>query len=102
MCGAGYVTHHDLRRRSEATYAQRHEAVECLSKDRDALLAFRLPPAEYWKQLRTTNKIESSFATIQHRAVRSMIFKLAEDAIKIGGPRWPQPSCPKSSSAKVS
>jgi putative transposase len=94
MCGAGYVTRHDLRRRSEAT-SQRHEAVECLSKDRDALLAFRLPPAEYWKQLRTSNEIESSFATIRHRAVRSMIFKLAEDAIKIGGASMATTKLPK-------
>src|SRR5881409_3270665 len=69
------------------------KAVECLSKDRDALLAFYDFPAEHWKHLRTTNVIESSFATIRHRTVRSkgclsnktalaMIFKLAEAAEK--------------------
>ncbi len=58
-----------------------------------ALLAFRDFPAEHWKHLRTTNVIESSFATIRHRTVRSkgclsnktalaMIFKLAEAAEK--------------------
>jgi putative transposase len=68
-------------------------AVECLIKDRDALLAFYGFPAEHWKHLRTTNVIESSFATIRHRTVRSkgclsnntalaMIFKLAEAAKK--------------------
>jgi putative transposase len=68
-----------------------HKAVECLIKDRDALLAFYDFPAEHWKHLRTTNVIESSFATIRHRTVRSkgclsnktalaMIFKLAEAA----------------------
>jgi len=68
-------------------------AVECLTKDRDALLAFYDFPAEHWKHLRTTNVIESSFATIRHRTVRSkgclsnktalaMIFKLAEAAEK--------------------
>ena len=68
-------------------------AVECLIKDRDALLAFYDFPAEHWKHLRTTNVIESSFATIRHRTVRSkgclsnktalaMIFKLAEAAEK--------------------
>src|ERR1700726_2230504 len=69
------------------------KAVECLIKDRDALLAFYDFPAEHWKHLRTTNPIESSFATVRHRTVRSkgclsnktalaMIFKLAEAAEK--------------------
>jgi putative transposase len=69
------------------------KAVECLTKDRDALLAFYDFPAEHWKHLRTTNVIESSFATIRHRTVRSkgclsnktalaMIYKLAEAAEK--------------------
>ena len=69
------------------------KAVECLAKDRDALLAFYEFPAEHWKHLRTTNVIESSFATVRHRTVRSkgclsnktalaMIFKLAESAEK--------------------
>jgi putative transposase len=69
------------------------KAVECLIKDRDALLAFYDFPAEHWKHLRTSNVIESSFATIRHRTVRSkgclsnktalaMIFKLAEAAEK--------------------
>ena len=69
------------------------KAAECLSKDREALLAFYDFPAEHWKHLRTTNVIESSFATIRHRTVRSkgclsnktalaMIFKLAEAAEK--------------------
>src|SRR4051794_29865351 len=67
------------------------KAVECLTRDRDALLAFYDFPAEHWKHLRTTNVIESAFATIRHRTVRSkgclsnktalaMIFKLAEAA----------------------
>ena len=67
------------------------KAVECLIKDREALLAFYDFPAEHWKHLRTTNVIESSFATIRHRTERSkgclsnktalaMIFKLAEAA----------------------
>jgi len=69
------------------------KAVECLVKDRDALLAFYDFPAEHWKHLRTTNVVESSFATVRHRTVRSkgclsnktalaMIFKLAEAAEK--------------------
>jgi putative transposase len=43
------------------------KAVECLAKDRDALLTFYNFPAEHWKHLRTTNVIESSFATVRHR-----------------------------------
>src|SRR5439155_661971 len=69
------------------------KAVECLIRDRDALLAFYDFPAEHWQHLRTTNVIESSFATVRHRTVRSkgclsnktalaMIFKLAEAAEK--------------------
>jgi hypothetical protein len=69
------------------------KAVECLIKDRDALLAFYDFSAEHWKHLHTTNVIESSFATVRHRTVRSkgclsnktalaMIFKLAEAAEK--------------------
>ena len=69
------------------------KAVDCLRKDRDAMLAFYDFPAEHWKHLRTTNIIESSFATVRHRTARSkgclsnktalaMIFKLAEAAQK--------------------
>jgi Transposase, Mutator family len=43
------------------------KAVECLIKDRDALLAFYDFPAEHWKHLRTTNVVESSFATVRGR-----------------------------------
>jgi hypothetical protein len=44
------------------------KAVECLTKDQDALLAFFDFPAEHWKHLRTTNPIESAFATVRLRA----------------------------------
>jgi len=76
------------------TYGTKYEkAVACLSKDRDALLAFYDFPAEHWKHLRTTNPIESTFATVRHRTVRSkgclsnktalaMVFKLADAAQK--------------------
>jgi len=76
------------------TWSPKYEkAVECLTKDRDALLAFYDLPAEHWKHLRTSNPIESSFATVRHRTVRSkgclsnktalaMIYKLAEAAEK--------------------
>ena len=62
-------------------------AVECLTKDRDRLLAFFDFPAEHWDHLRTSNPIESVFATVRHRTVRTkgalspktarlMVFKL--------------------------
>ena len=68
-------------------------AVECLTKDRDALLAFYDMPAEHWDHLRTTNPIESVFATVRHRTVRTkgalspttaklMVFKLVMEAAK--------------------
>ena len=46
-------------------------AVECLTKDREALLAFFDFPAEHWDHLRTANPIESVFATVRHRTVRT-------------------------------
>src|SRR5215813_9979753 len=67
------------------------KAVDCLTKDRDVLLVFYDFPAEHWKHLRTTNPIESTFATVRHRTIRSkgclsnktalaMVFKLVEAA----------------------
>jgi transposase-like protein len=76
----------------EKTYAVKYEkAALCLTKDRDALLAFYDFPAEHWKHLRTTNPIESAFATVRHRTIRTknclsnataiaMVFKLLEAA----------------------
>ena len=43
------------------------KAVACLTKDREALLTFFDYPAEHWKHLRTTNVIESPFATVRLR-----------------------------------
>lgn len=71
-------------------YAQ---ATHCLAKDRQALLAFYDFPAEHWKHIRTTNPIESTFATVRHRTKRSkgclsrettliMVFKLIKSAEK--------------------
>lgn len=54
------------------TYRQKYpKAVECLAKDREPLLAFYDFPAEHWLHLRTTNPIESTFATIRHRTDRA-------------------------------
>ena len=69
------------------------KAVACLTKDRDALLAFYDFPAEHWRHIRTTNPIESVFATVRHRTVRTksclshgttlaMVFKLITTASK--------------------
>jgi transposase-like protein len=75
-------------------YAAKYEkAVTCLTKDRDALLTFYDFPAEHWDHLRTSNPIESVFATVRHRTVRSkgalsqdtarlMVFKLVMAAAR--------------------
>jgi putative transposase len=81
-----------------ATFAEKYgakyeKAVTCLVKDRDALLTFYDFPAEHWDHLRTSNPIESVFATVRHRTVRTkgalsqdtarlMVFKLVMAAAK--------------------
>ncbi len=73
--------------------AKYEKACECLRKDRDVLLTFYDFPAEHWGHLRTTNPIESTFATIRlrhrktkgngtRRASLAMMFKLAQSAAK--------------------
>ena len=68
-------------------------AVECLKKDRDELLSFYAFPAEHWIHLRTTNPIESTFATVRlrHRRTKgngsrkaclAMVFKLCQSAAR--------------------
>jgi len=53
-------------------YLARHaQAVECLNKDRDVLLTFYDFPAEHWVHLRTTNPIESTFATVRLRTAKT-------------------------------
>lgn len=54
--------------RFEAKYPK---AIECLQKDRDELLAFYDFPAEHWTHLRTTNPIESTFATVRLRTAKT-------------------------------
>jgi len=55
-----------------AKYAAKYaRGVACLTKDADALLAFYDFPAEHWDHLRTSNPIESVFATVRHRTVRT-------------------------------
>jgi putative transposase len=79
-----------------ATYEAKYpQATACLSKDRDVLLTFYNFPAEHWIHLRTTNPIESTFATVRlrHRRTKgngsrlaclTMVFKLMQSASK----RW--------------
>ncbi|HRT39709.1 MAG TPA: IS256 family transposase [Rectinema sp.] len=82
----------DFVKTYEAKYPK---AVECLEKDRDALLTFYDFPAEHWRHIRTTNPIESTFATVRLRTnkvrgcfsantVLMMAFKLCQCAQK----RW--------------
>lgn len=55
-----------------AKYGAKYDrAARCLIKDRDALLAFFDFPAQHWDHLRTANPIESVFATVRHRTVRT-------------------------------
>jgi transposase-like protein len=78
------------------TYEAKYpKAAQCLEKDRNALLTFYDFPAEHWRHIRTTNPIESTFATVRLRmnkvrgcfsanTVISMAFKLCQCAQK----RW--------------
>jgi len=77
-----------------AKYAPKYDrAVACLTKDREALLTFYDFPAEHWDHLRSSNPIESVFATVRHRTVRTkgalsqetarlMVFKLVMAAAR--------------------
>ena len=76
------------------TYEAKYpKAVDCLKKDREVLLAFYDFPAEHWIHLRTTNPIESTFATVRLRTKRTkgsgsrtacltMVYKLMQSASK--------------------
>lgn len=55
----------------EAYQAKYPKATECLAKDREELLAFYDFPAEHWKHIRTTNPIESTFATVKLRTAKT-------------------------------
>lgn len=79
-------------KRFEAKYPK---AIDCLKKDKEELLAFYDFPAEHWIHIRTTNPIESAFATVRHRTKKTkncgsrettlaMVYKLMQSAEK----RW--------------
>jgi putative transposase len=76
------------------TYGAKYpKACDCLRKDKDVLFTFYDFPAEHWNHIRSTNVIESAFATVRHRtrqtkgcgsrqATLTMVFKLATQAEK--------------------
>ena len=77
-------------RKYQAKYPK---AADRLTRDKDELLAFYDFPAEHWTHIRTTNPIESTFATVRHRTKRSkgclslktmelMVFKVIKEAEK--------------------
>ena len=86
------------------TYQAKYpQAVECLSKDRETLLAYYDFPAEHWVHIRTTNPIESIFSTVRLRhdktrnnasrkACLAMVFKLCQSAQRgfqrLNGSEW--------------
>ena len=86
------------------TFAHKYDkAVACLAKDREAMLTFYDFPAEHWKHLRTTNLIESTFATVclrtartkgglRRKTVRTMVFKLCQTASKMAPSGWFTPT----------
>ncbi|MBM9514419.1 IS256 family transposase, partial [Desulfogranum marinum] len=79
-----------------STYEAKYpKAMECLEKDKDDMLAFYDFPAAHWQHIRTSNPIESTFATVRLRTAKtrgcvarhtilSMVFKLGQSAQK----RW--------------
>ena len=91
-CSSAETAFDQFLEKYEAKYPK---AAKCLEKDRDSLLAFYSFPAEHWRHIRSTNPIESTFATVRLRtkktkgcgsriATLSMVFRLAVSAQK----RW--------------
>ncbi len=76
------------------TYSAKYpKAMKCLKKDKDEMLAFHDPLAVYWQHIRTSNPIESTFATVRLRTTKtrwcvarhtilSMVWKLGQNAQK--------------------
>lgn len=86
----GYQAFNHFINLYEAKYLK---ACECLQKDKNKLFTFYEFPAIHWQHIRTTNPIESTFATVRHRtnqtkgcgsrrATLSMVFQLAKEAEK--------------------
>ncbi len=78
------------------TYGSKYpKAAECLEKDREVLLRFYRYPAEHWKHIRTTNPIESTFATVRLRTAKvrncfssSTIVMMAFQLCRCAEKRW--------------
>ena len=86
------------------------KAVECLTKDRDALLAFYDFPTEHWMHLRTSNPVESTFATVRYRTVCSkgclsnktaLVQACSSRRETLASPRWTKPVAKGHSRRKV-
>jgi putative transposase len=83
-------------------YGSRYpKATECLSKDQEVLLTFYDFPAYHWQSLRTTNPIESGFATVKHRTRKTKGFgsrkaglAFAFKLILAAGQRWRRINAP--------
>jgi transposase-like protein len=79
-----------------STYSAKYpKAMQCLEKDKDQMLAFYDFPAPHWQHIRTSNPIESTFATVRLRTAKTrgcvsrqtilaMVYKLGQSAQK----RW--------------
>ncbi len=79
-----------------STYSAKYpKAMQCLGKDKDQMLAFYDFPAPHWQHIRTSNPIESTFATVRLRTAKTrgcisrqtilaMVYKLGQSAQK----RW--------------
>ncbi len=104
VCGTAKAMLHDIWMAATRAEAQKAfdrfvsvyeakfpKATECLQKDRDVLLTFYDFPAQHWLHIRTSNPIESTFATVRLRhdktkgsgsrsACLAMVFKLVENA----------------------
>jgi len=78
------------------TYEAKYpKATDCLRKDRDVLLTFYDFPAEHWRHIRTTNPIESTFATVRLRTAKvrscfsaSTILTMAFQLCRCAQKRW--------------
>ncbi len=91
-----------LRRKFAERFAAFPEAVECLVKDWDALTAFFDFPAEHWKHLRTSNVVESPFASLRLRTDAAKRFKNVSNAtvliwkvLRVAESRWRRLDAPE-------
>ncbi len=102
-----YAETRDEAERASATFAAEYEskypkAVASLSRDHDKLLSFFDYPAEHWKHLRTTNVIESTFATIRLRqrvtkgpGSRTKGLTMAYKLLEMASKRWRRLNAPE-------